>query len=76
MIPHYHINFFCSDEDDCWIAHAPNLRGVSAHGEAPEEATRELAVAIAAAVEVLREHGEVIPEPRYRPAIYAVRDAA
>jgi predicted RNase H-like HicB family nuclease len=36
--PHYHINVFWSDEDDCWIADVPDLRYCSAHGGTPAEA--------------------------------------
>ena len=67
MIPHYHINLFWSDEDDCWIADVPDLRSCSAHGATPEEAIREIDVAVSAWLEVAREHGDPVPEPHYRP---------
>jgi hypothetical protein len=38
MTPRYHINLFWSDEDDAWIADAPDLTYCSAHGATPEEA--------------------------------------
>ncbi len=75
MIPHYHINLFWSDEDGCWIADVPDLRGCSAHGETPAGAAQEAQVAVALWLEVAREHGDPIPEPRYSPAIYAYRAA-
>lgn len=69
--PHYHINVFWSQDDDCWIADVPDLRGCSAHGETPSEAATEAEVAISLWLETAAERGLPIPEPRYRPAIYA-----
>jgi len=76
MSTHYHINLFWSDEDDCWIADVPDLKYCSAHAATPEEAVREVQVAMTAWLEVSAERGETPPRPRYRPAIYSVRDAA
>lgn len=67
----YHINLFWSDEDGAWVADAPDLKSCSAFGDTPEEALRELEVAIEAWLEAAREKGLPIPQPRYRPAIYA-----
>lgn len=66
----YHINLFFSEEDDCWIADVPDLKSCSAHGPTPEDALRELQIAKQLWLEVAREHGDPIPEPRYRPVIY------
>ena len=74
--PHYHINVFWSAEDDCWIADVPDLRSCSAHGDTPEEAMAEVQDAIAGWIEVARDNDMIVPEPRYRPAIYALRSAA
>lgn len=68
MQPRYHINVFWSDEDSCWIADVPDLRYCSAHGETPAQAAAEAEEAIALWLEVAREEGIPIPEPRYRPA--------
>lgn len=76
MIPHYHINIFWSAEDACWIADVPDLKGCSAHGETAAEAAREAEVAIGLWLDVAREYGDAIPEPRYRPAIYSGLRAA
>jgi predicted RNase H-like HicB family nuclease len=75
MPPHYHINVFWYEPDRCWISDVPDLSGCSAHGETPTEAVREAEVAIGLWLDVAREHGNVIPEPRYRPAIYAAHAA-
>jgi len=74
--PHYNINVYWSDEDDCWIADVPDLRPCSAHGQTPEEAIAHVRDAIEGWLAVARDRGFAIPEPRYRPAIYAARDAA
>ena len=71
----YNINIFWSQADGCWIADVPDLRGCSAHGETPEEAAREAQVAISLWVETAQEHGDSVPEPRYRPANYADKAA-
>ena len=74
--PHYNINVYWSDEDDCWIADVPDLRPCSAHGDSPEEAMAHIREAIDGWLAVAKDRGFPIPEPRYRPAIYAARDAA
>lgn len=69
----YHINLFWSSEDNCWIADVPDLRPCSAHGATRMEAIANINDAIAGWLEVAEEKGFVIPEPIYRPAIYAAR---
>lgn len=69
--PHYHINLFWSADDQCWIADVPDLRPCSAHGDTRSEAVANINDAIAGWLETAEAHGFVIPEPRYRPAIYA-----
>jgi predicted RNase H-like HicB family nuclease len=69
--PHYHINLFWSAEDDCWIADVPDLRPCSAHGDAPSEAVAGAEIAIEGWLETALANNMDIPEPRYRPAIYA-----
>ncbi len=76
MSPKYHLNIFWSVEDDCWIADVPDLKYCSAHGETATQAAAEAEVAIGLFVESLIEHDDPIPEPRYRPAIYAMKAAA
>lgn len=75
MQHHYHINVFWSSEDNCWIADVPDLKPCSAHGATPVEAISEAEIAIGMWLDYAREKGHPIPEPRYRPAIYAVRAA-
>jgi predicted RNase H-like HicB family nuclease len=63
----YAIIVYWSDEDAVWIAEAPDLEPCAAHGNTPEEAMAEVRVAMDAWLEVARETGKPIPEPRYRP---------
>ena len=72
----YHINLFWSAEDACWVADVPDLRFCSAFGQTPEAAAREVQLATQAWLASAQEHGEPIPETRYRPAIYAARAVA
>ncbi len=72
MTRDYHIDIFWSDEDQAYIANLPDFEFCSAFGDTPEEALRELLVAREGWLEVAREHGDPIPEPRYRPLIYQV----
>jgi predicted RNase H-like HicB family nuclease len=76
MQTRYHINLFWSEEDGSWIADVPDLQYCSAHGTTPEEALREVQVAMGAWLEVQQAEGRAIPEARYRPAIYAGGRAA
>lgn len=71
MIPHYYINVFWYPADECWIADVPDLRSCSASGQTPVEAVREVEEAMLGWMEVARERGIPIPEPRYHPAVTA-----
>ncbi|WP_084583833.1 type II toxin-antitoxin system HicB family antitoxin [Sphingomonas azotifigens] len=74
--PHYNINLLWSDEDGCWIADVPDLRYCTTHGDTPEVALANVREAIAGWLEAAAANGVPIPEPRYRPSIYAARFAA
>ena len=62
----YEIDLFWSDEDRAFIAEVPDLPGCMAHGATHEEALREVQVAIEGWLEVAREAGEPVPEPKPR----------
>lgn len=68
----YHINIFYSLEDEGYIADIPDFEMCSAFGATQEDALREVLIAKAAIIETMREKGQAIPEPRYRPAIYQI----
>lgn len=67
----YHINVFYSDEDGAYVADIPDLEACSAFGATAEEAVAEVDRAKQAWLAAARETGRQVPEPRYRPAIYA-----
>ncbi len=67
----YAIIVYWSDEDAVWIAEAPDLKPCAAHGDTPEEAVAELRVAMEGWLEVARESGLPIPEPRFQPQVQA-----
>lgn len=67
----YHINVFFSEEDGGYVADIPDLEACSAFGATPEEALSEVERAKYAWLATARETGKPVPEPRYRPAIYA-----
>ncbi len=67
----YHINVFWDADDACWIADVPDLCPCSAHGATPGEALAEAETAIELWLEAAQAHNLPVPEPRYRPAIYA-----
>jgi len=67
----YHINVFYSDEDGAYVADIPDLEACSALGSTAEEALAEVERAKQAWLAAAREAGKEVPEPRYRPAIYA-----
>ena len=68
MIAKYHIDLFWSEEDGAWVADVPDLQSCSALGDSPAEALAEVERAMEAWLEVAREDGLPIPEPRYRGA--------
>lgn len=67
----YHINLFWSQPDECWVADVPDLKSCSAFGDTPEEALAEARIAVEGWIETALANDMVVPEPRYRPAIYA-----
>jgi predicted RNase H-like HicB family nuclease len=54
----------------------PDLKYCSSHGDSPEQAIANIQDAIVGWLETASETGLPIPKPKYRPAIYAARDAA
>lgn len=67
----YHINLFYSDEDAGYIADIPDLEACSAFGLTPQEALTEVLRAKEGWIATARDRGLPVPEPRYRPALYA-----
>ena len=59
----YPLNIFWSDEDEGFIAEAPDLPGCSAWGETEADAAREAQDAIAAWLQAAQAAGRVIRKP-------------
>ncbi len=68
---HYEIIIYWSNEDQAFLAEAPELPGCMAHGSSYEEALRNVRDAMAFWLDVAREQGESIPAPKGRRLIYA-----
>lgn len=62
----YEIIMYWSDEDAAFVADVPELPGCMAHGETQELALRNIQAAMSAWIEVARELGRTVPEPRGR----------
>ena len=62
----YEIHLFWSDDDECYIANAPDLEYCSAHSETYEEALKEIQVAMSLWIDTEREFGDPVPEPKLR----------
>lgn len=71
MSDRYPIVVFWSDEDQAWIADVPDLFACSAHGPTPEEALRQVRLAMAAWLDVAREMGKPLPTPSRPPLVAA-----
>ena len=52
------------NEDDAFVAEAPQLPGCMAHGRKQETALREVNEAIRLWIDAAREGGDPVPEPR------------
>ena len=61
--PKYRIEVFWSEDDEEFIAIAPELKGCSAGGLSREEAVNELEIAIDLWLEVAKEQNREIPIP-------------
>ncbi len=68
---HYEIVIYWSNEDQAFLAEAPELPGCMAHGNSYEEALRNVRDAMAFWLDVAREQGEPIPAPKGRRLMYA-----
>ena len=62
----YPIEVFWSDEDEGYIAVAPDLSGASAWGKTQAEAIKELHTAIELWIKAARKVGNVVPRPSDR----------
>lgn len=68
----YHINIFYSDEDGGYIADIPDLKNCSAFGNSPQEALTQALIAQKLWIEEAKNSNILVPQPKYRPAIYRI----
>ena len=55
---------YWSDEDNCYLAEVPELPGCMADGKTRAEAVANAEVIISEWIEVAKEDGRTIPEPK------------
>jgi predicted RNase H-like HicB family nuclease len=67
----YEVIIYWSQEDDAYVAEAPQLNGCAAHGASQEEALRNAQDAISLWMETAQEFGDPIPEPKGRRLLLA-----
>jgi len=64
----YRIEIFWSDEDEGWIAVAPDVRGASCIADTPEQAAASIQVVIKAGLELHAQAGNPAPTPSLHPS--------
>jgi len=61
--PHYLIKIWYSDEDKCYLAEVPALRGCFTHGATYAKAAANAQEAMEVWLESANRHGDPVPEP-------------
>ena len=64
----YEIIIYWSEEDDAFVAEAPELAGCAADGTSYQEAATNVEIAIGEWVKTAQELGRTIPKPKKRSA--------
>jgi predicted RNase H-like HicB family nuclease len=67
----YELITYWSEEDQAFIAEAPELPGCAAHGPTQEAALASAQDAIRLWIKTANEFGDPIPEPKVRRLIFA-----
>jgi predicted RNase H-like HicB family nuclease len=67
----YEIIMYWSNEDNAFAAEVPELPGCMAHGSTQQDALKNINEAMELWLDVAREHGDPIPEPKYHRLVYA-----
>jgi predicted RNase H-like HicB family nuclease len=71
VMDRYEIILYWSQDDDACIAEVPELPGCLAHGDSHEEALANAKEAMALWIDMAKEHGDSIPQPKGRRLIFA-----
>ena len=67
----YEVILYWSNEDQVFVAEAPELPGCIAHGATPQKALKNAEEAIKLWIDTAREFGDPIPEPKGRRLMLA-----
>jgi len=60
----YEVIIYWSNEDECFIAEVPELKTIMTHGDTQTEALQNAQEVIELWLEVAKEEGREIPEPK------------
>ena len=71
MNERYEIILYWSAQDDAFVAEVPELPGCAAHGSTQIEALRQVQEAMELWLDVARERGVAVPEPKGRRLVFA-----
>ena len=71
MNQRYEIILYWSAEDDAFVAEVPELPGCAAHGATHAEALRQVQDAMELWLDVARETGLAVPQPKGRRLVFA-----
>jgi len=66
--PHYPLEVFWDEGSNAYICIAPDLLGCSAVGDTPEEAVKEMEIAMRLWIEAARSMGRPLPAPSLQRA--------
>ena len=67
----YEIILYWSNEDEAFIAEAPELPGCMAHGDDQEEALKNIQAAMQFWIDTAEELGRPVPQPKGERLMYA-----
>jgi predicted RNase H-like HicB family nuclease len=67
----YEIVLYWSDEDNVFIAEAPELAGCIAHGDTQEAALANIKDAMQLWIDTAKEFGDPVPQPKGRRLMFA-----
>jgi predicted RNase H-like HicB family nuclease len=67
----YEIIIYWSNEDEVFVAEAPELPGCMAHGDTEESALQNIKEAMQLWIDTAREFGDSVPQPKGRRLMYA-----
>lgn len=62
----YEVIIFWSNNDNCFVAEMPELKGCTAHGDTQDEALNEIQILASEWLNIANEKGWEIPEPKGR----------